>query len=70
MSHARMKTVFLQFSIYLPWSIFLIAVAVEKPGFRGISTCLVSSKSAIKVKAKEITINNITIYYFKNKIIR
>ena len=41
MSHARMKTAFLYFSNYLPWSIFLIAVAVGKPGFHGISTFLV-----------------------------
>ena len=40
MSHARMKTVFLQFSNYRPWFIFLIAAAVGKPGFRGISTFL------------------------------
>ena len=41
MSHARMKTVFLHFSNYLPLSIFLIAAAVGKPGFHGISTFLV-----------------------------
>ena len=41
MSHARMKTVFLHFSNYLPWSISFIAAAVGKPGFRGISTFLV-----------------------------
>ena len=41
MSHARMKTVFLHFSNYLPLSIFLIAAAVGKPGFGGISTFLV-----------------------------
>ena len=41
-SHARMKTqlFFLIFSNYLPRSIFLIAAAVGKPGFRGISTFL------------------------------
>ena len=37
MSHARMKTVFLQFSNYLPLSIFLIAAAVGKPGFLSLS---------------------------------
>ena len=42
MSHARMKTVFLHSSNYLPWSIFLIAATVGKPGFRGISTFLVN----------------------------
>ena len=41
MSRARMKTVFLHFSNYLPWSIFFIAAAVRKPGFPGISTFLV-----------------------------
>ena len=38
MSHARMKTAFLHFSNYLSWFIFLIAAAVGKPGFCGIST--------------------------------
>ena len=41
MPHARMKTVFLHFSNNLPLFIFLIAAAVGKPGFRGISTFLV-----------------------------
>ena len=41
MSHARMKTVFLHFSNYLSWSIFLIAEAVGKPGFHGIPMFLV-----------------------------
>ena len=41
MSHARMKTGFLHFYNYLPWSIFLIAAAVGKPGFLRISTFLV-----------------------------
>ena len=39
MSHARMKTVFLHFSNYLSWSIFFIAAAVGKPGFRGMFRC-------------------------------
>ena len=38
MSHARIKTVFLHFSNYLPLSICLITAAVGKLGFRGIST--------------------------------
>ena len=41
MSHAGMKTVFLHFSNYLPLSIILIAAAVGKPGFCGISAFLV-----------------------------
>ena len=36
-----MYTVFLHISNYLPLSIFLIAAAIGKPGFRGISTFLV-----------------------------
>ena len=41
MSHARMKTAFLHFSDFLPLSMFLIAAAVGKPGFCGISTFLI-----------------------------
>ena len=41
MSHARMKTFFLHFSNYLPWSFFVIAAAAGKPGFHGISTFFV-----------------------------
>ena len=49
MSHVRMKTVFLHFSNYLPWSIFFIAAAVGKPGFRGISMFLVFSVDLISL---------------------
>ena len=41
MAHARMKTVFLHFSNYLPWSIFLLLQLLENLVVRGISTFLV-----------------------------
>ena len=41
MSHVRMKTVFLNFSNYLPWSIFLLLQLLENLVFLGISTFLV-----------------------------
>ena len=53
MSHARMKTVFLHLSNYLPWS-FFIAAAVGKPGFRGISTFLVSSLQLVMCRVAAV----------------
>ena len=49
MSRARMKTASLHFSNNLPGFVFLIAVAVGKPGFCEISTFLVTDCSCVHV---------------------
>ena len=78
MSHARMKTVFLHFSNYLPWSnVFFITAAVGKPGFCGISTFLFNEICAfenfpIKILSA-LQLKNVQRYFhetgYKNKLV-